>query len=67
MEEDFIRPAVVGEITGMSLAALAQMRTRGRGPQFYKPTERTVLYKRSEILAWLEASAQSRTAPRVVA
>jgi len=67
MEEEFIRPATVGEITGMSIAALAQMRTRGRGPRFYKPTERTVLYKRSEIMAWLESSAQSCTAPRVVA
>ncbi|MEV8252388.1 AlpA family phage regulatory protein [Rhodoglobus sp. NPDC076762] len=67
MEDEFIRPATVVEITGMSIAALAQMRTRGRGPRFYKPTERTVLYKRSEIMAWLESSAQSCTAPRVVA
>jgi hypothetical protein len=67
MEEDFISPAVVGEILGLSVAALAQLRYLGRGPRFYKPTPRTVLYKRSEVLAWVEASAQTRTGDRVTA
>lgn len=61
METDFIQPDVVTEITGLSKAALAQLRHFGRGPRFYKPTPRTVLYKRSEVIAWVEASAQTRT------
>jgi hypothetical protein len=61
MDQDFIQPAEVGEITGLSIAALAQLRYQGRGPRFYKPTPRTVLYKRSEVLDWVEASAQTRT------
>ena len=61
MEEDFIQPIAVGEITGLSVASLAQLRARGRGPKFYKPTPRTVLYKRSEVVAWVEASAQLST------
>jgi predicted DNA-binding transcriptional regulator AlpA len=61
MDQDFIQPAEVGEITGLSIAALAQLRYQGRGPRFYKPTPRTVLYKRSEVIAWVEASAQTRT------
>lgn len=61
MDNDFISPADVGEITGLTIAALAQLRYRGDGPQFYKPTPRKVLYKRSEVLAWVEASAQTRT------
>lgn len=61
MEEDFVQPAVVAEITGLSLAALAQLRYQGTGPRFYKPTPRTVLYRRSEVIAWVEASAQNRT------
>jgi len=61
MDEDFIQPSTVGEITGLSVAALAQLRYQGTGPRFYKPTPKTVLYKRSEVIAWVEASAQMRT------
>jgi predicted DNA-binding transcriptional regulator AlpA len=61
MDQDFIQPAEVGEITGLSIAALAQLRYQGRGPRFYEPTPRTVLYKRSEVIDWVEASAQTRT------
>jgi hypothetical protein len=58
---EFIQPSDVVELTGLSIAALAQLRYQGRGPRFYKPTPRTVLYKRSEVLDWLESSAQVRT------
>lgn len=61
MTGDFIQPAEVTELTGLSTAALAQLRHRGQGPRFYKPTPRTVLYKREEVIAWLEASAQTAT------
>ena len=61
MSEEFIKATTVGEMTGLSVTALAQLRYRGRGPCFYKPTPKTVLYKRSEVLAWVEASAQMRT------
>ncbi|WP_241976126.1 helix-turn-helix transcriptional regulator [Cryobacterium algoricola] len=59
MDDEFILPATVGEITGLKTGALAQLRYMGRGPRFYKPTPRTVLYKRSEVMAWIEASANS--------
>lgn len=58
---EFIPPAGVTEITGLSVGALAQLRYQGTGPQFYKPTPRTVLYKRSEVIAWIENSARSQT------
>lgn len=67
MDEDFIQPAAVAEMTGLTTAALAQLRYLGTGPRFYKPTPRTVLYRRSEVLAWVEASAQTRTGTRVLA
>ena len=60
MEDDFILPASVGEFTGLSVGALAQLRYQGKGPRFYKPTARVVLYKRSEVIAWVEASAHDR-------
>jgi predicted DNA-binding transcriptional regulator AlpA len=61
MDDEFIQPAIVGELLGLSAAALAQLRYQGTGPKFYKPTPKTVLYKRSEVIAWVEASAQTRT------
>jgi hypothetical protein len=38
MDEDFVQPGIVGEITGLSVAALAQLRYQGKGPRFYKRT-----------------------------
>lgn len=62
MDEEYIHAEEVKEITGLTVAALSQLRYRGIGPRFYKPTPRTVLYKRSEVIAWIEASAQTRNA-----
>jgi len=67
VNEDFIQPGAVEEMTGLSIAALAQLRYQGKGPRFYKPTPRTVLYKRSEVIAWVEGSVQTRTSSSVFA
>lgn len=61
MEEEFIHATDVSELTGLSVGALAQLRYLGTGPRFYKPTPRVVLYKRAEVVAWVEASARTRT------
>ena len=58
---DFIQPSEAGELTGLTVQALAQLRFRGKGPTFYKPTPRTVLYKRSEVIEWIERSARRIT------
>lgn len=67
MERTFISATEVGEMTGLSESALAQMRTRGSGPRFYKPRPRMVLYKRVEVIAWIEESVQSKTVAPAVA
>lgn len=41
---------------GVTKQSLAHMRFKGEGPDFYKPTARTVLYKASEVLAWADAT-----------
>lgn len=61
MNEDFMTPSVVTEITGMSERTLASLRYTGTGPRFYQPTRKTILYRRSEVLAWVEASAKTRS------
>jgi hypothetical protein len=58
MEADFMTPAMVHDLTGISIGALAQMRYDRKGPRFFKPTPRTVLYRRSDVVAWVEGSAQ---------
>jgi predicted DNA-binding transcriptional regulator AlpA len=63
VDQEFIQPVDAGEITGMTVAALAQLRYRGTGPRYYKPTPRTVLYRRSEVIAWIEESAHASASP----
>ena len=65
MFDDFITPEEVCELAAVTSTLLAQRRYKGLGPRFYKPTPKTVLYKRSEVLAWLEASAQTITGERL--
>jgi hypothetical protein len=36
--------------------ALAQMAYLGRGPKYLRPTTKSVLYRRSDLDAWLDAS-----------
>ncbi|MFT9008615.1 MAG: hypothetical protein ABF489_02475 [Bifidobacterium sp.] len=45
----------------MSHGQLAQLRYTGQGPKFLKPTKRTVLYRKGDIDAWLEASVRTST------
>lgn len=63
-ETDYLTPEQVCEIIpGMTKGKLAQLRlVSGKGPTFYKPTDRTVIYRRSEVLAWVLESAKSGTA-----
>jgi len=57
VEEEFIQPSVAGDMLGLSTSALSQLRYQGRGPKYYKPTPRIILYRRSDVNAWIEASA----------
>ncbi len=61
MDHDFIEIEEAAKLAGLTAAALAQLRYRGGGPRFYKPLPRKVLYKRSEVIAWIEASAHLTT------
>ncbi len=65
MDEDFVTPAVVAEITGLNKRTLAGLRYQAGGPRFYKPTKKIVLYRRSEVIAWVEASVQLRSVATV--
>lgn len=52
---------VVSRMPGMTKGNLAQLRYTGKGPKFYKSSPRVVLYKWSDVQAWIEGHAQMRT------
>ncbi|WP_046013531.1 helix-turn-helix transcriptional regulator [Microbacterium sp. SA39] len=60
--EKYITPDQVCDlIPGMKKSNLAQLRYVGKGPAFFKPTPRTVVYREQDVIEWLEASKQSST------
>lgn len=65
MEKYLTPDQVCGLIPGMTKSNLAQLRFTGKGPKFLKPTPRTVVYRESDCIAWLEASERTSTAKAV--
>jgi hypothetical protein len=56
-EGQLLTPAEVASLMpGMTVAALAQLRYRGGGPAYLKPTPRRVYYRDHDVRAWLERS-----------
>ncbi len=46
-------------VPGMTVRHLAYLRTKGQGPRYFKPTNKTVLYAEADIHAWVTASVQN--------
>lgn len=55
-EIEYLDPAEAGEYLHMTVGHLAQLRYRRQGPRYSKPTAKTVLYRRSDLEAWLSSS-----------
>jgi hypothetical protein len=49
---------VAAMLPGVTRGKLAQLRFNGAGPNYRKPTPKTVLYVESEVVAWVESSAR---------
>lgn len=59
---NYMSPEEVCELVpGMTKSRLAQLRFRGVGPKFLKPTPRTVIYRKEDVVAWIEASERTIT------
>lgn len=69
MNDDWLTAEQVSEMTNgaISKATLAQRRFLGLPPAFHKPTPKTVLYKRSSVDSWLNASERTQTGESVSA
>jgi predicted DNA-binding transcriptional regulator AlpA len=60
-EDEWLTLSQTVALMRMTRPALAQMRYRGDGPKFYRITAKTILYKRHEVIAWMESRACMRT------
>lgn len=60
---EYLTPEQVCEIVpGMTKTNLSQLRYTGRGPKYLKPTPRVVVYRRTDVIAWIEGSERTNTA-----
>lgn len=66
-DEELLTPQEVSELTkgAVSVDNLAMRRFRGQAPRFLKPTPRAILYRKSDVLAWLDDSERTGTATAV--
>lgn len=63
IETKYLTPAQVCEIVpGMTQANLRQLRFKGVGPKYHRPTPRVIVYSESEIADWLARSERTGTA-----
>lgn len=60
--EKLLSPQDVCDVVpGMTVAGLAQLRFRGEGPRFIKPSARKVVYRQSDVEAWLQSNERTST------
>lgn len=61
----FLSPEMVCEIVpGMTVAILEDRRKKKVDPRFFKPSLRTVIYRESDVLAWvLGSEVETRPEP----
>jgi predicted DNA-binding transcriptional regulator AlpA len=56
----WMRPEATAEYAGLSASYLAKLRVLGRGPS-YRKIGRSVIYRQSDVDAWLDANARAST------
>ncbi|GGA72413.1 hypothetical protein GCM10011490_23990 [Pseudoclavibacter endophyticus] len=52
---------VCDRFPGLTKGNLAQRRYKGLAPKWLSPTPRTILYRESDVVAWIEASERTIT------
>lgn len=61
-DDALYRPDMAASYTGYSRQTMAQWRYLGKGPRYLRPTPRTIIYRKSDLDAWLSASVVDPTA-----
>ena len=60
--DDLLTPLELAQQLRTTEASLAQLRYRGTGPRFLRPTPRKIFYRRADVEAWLDGSIRTSTA-----
>ena len=55
MDQEYMEIKDVATLLGVSPNALAMYRTRSEGPPYIKLHQRRVLYRRSDVMDWLDS------------
>ena len=55
---------VCAMVPGLTAANLAQRRYLGKEPRFLKPTPKLVLYRKNDVIGWIEGSEHTQTGDR---
>ncbi|MHA3723473.1 helix-turn-helix transcriptional regulator [Leucobacter sp. HY1910] len=53
---------IADRIPGMTVSNLAQLRFKGQGPKYMKPSPKVVIYDWADVVAWLESTKRDGTA-----
>lgn len=66
MTHRYLSPADVCELVpGLTVVNLGELRKKGRGPRYSKPTLKLVVYREADVIDWLDASlVYTRDQPR---
>lgn len=54
-------PGFCAYVPGMTRSIAAQLRYNGKGPKFIKPSPKLVVYRKSDVDAWLQEHEQTIT------
>lgn len=61
IEDEWLTLPQAAALMRMTKPAIAQLRYRGVGPTFYRLSAKTIVYKQSEVVSWMESRACTRT------
>lgn len=59
--DEYLSSAQYETLRGLKSGSARAERARGGGPRYYKPTKRKILYKRADVLAWIERRSFTST------
>jgi excisionase family DNA binding protein len=60
-DDQWLTISEAAALTRLSRPALAQLRYKGGGPVYYRLSGKTILYRRSQLEAWMNDCAYDRT------
>lgn len=66
-DEDWLSIDEAAAVAHLSRSSLAQLRYRGGGPTYYRLSGKTILYRRSQLIAWMDGCAHDRTGHPLIA